>query len=230
MTTGERREEQLFAEMVREARAVDGMQRSAAQRERLRELIEMEWMQDSLVQPSVDEGVGRARRLPPYHLRWVPRSMMEEARELEQVGTEYAERSHWERSHYTSHPYNQNQPGTDLEVHANSPYSGTMQSTDVRGMSSENDEDPYAILSTIQDLEERRRVKRQIRNRLSAKRARDRSKSKMEELQQENEALKDENARLSTLVAKLHGQILRYKRLTTPSSNTEEKRSNEFLI
>lgn len=230
MTTGERQGEQLFAEMMREARAVDGMQRSAAQRERLRELIEMEWIQDPLVRPSVDEGVGRARRLPPYHLRWVPRGMMEEARELEQLGTEYAERSHWERSHYTSYPYNQNQPGLELEVHTNGPNSGTMQSTDLKGMSSENEEDPYAILSTIQDLEERRRVKRQIRNRLSAKRARDRSKSKMEELQQENEALKDENARLSTLVAKLHGQILRYKRPTTPTSNAEVKQSSEFLI
>mmetsp|Transcript_3996 Transcript_3996/g.25154 ORF Transcript_3996/g.25154 Transcript_3996/m.25154 type:complete len:231 (-) Transcript_3996:541-1233(-) len=230
MTAGGRREEQLFADMLREARAVDGMQRSAAQRERLRELIEMEWMEDSVVQPSADEGVGRARRLPPYHLRWVPRGMMEEARELEQLGTEYAERSHWERSHYTSYPYNQDQPGLDLEVHTSGPNSGTMQSTDLKGILSDNEEDPYAILSTIQDLEERRKVKRQIRNRLSAKRARDRSKSKMEELHQENEALKDENARLSTLVAKLHGQILRYKRLTMPASNTEERQSSDFLI
>lgn len=230
MTAGERLEEQLFAEMLREARAVEGMQHSAAQRERLRELVEMEWMHDPNVQPSDGEDVERATRLPPYHLRWVPRGLRQEARDTVQAGTEHPERSNWERSNYTSHPYLPNPPRMVLQPDENWPHAGTKQTTDMRGTSSDNEEDPYAVLSSIQDLEERRRVKRQIRNRLSAKRARDRSKSKMEELQQENQALKEENARLSTLVGKLHGQMLRHNRSAVPTSNVDEKRSSDFLI
>lgn len=71
----------------------------------------------------------------------------------------------------------------------------------------EADADPYAILETIQDPLERKTVKRLIRNRLSAKRARDRSKSRLTELEHENHKLAKQNSELARIIAILRAKL-----------------------
>lgn len=71
----------------------------------------------------------------------------------------------------------------------------------------EGNEDPYKNLQDIQDPEERRKAKRLARNRLSAKRARERTKLRLHQLEIENRKLVHENNNLTQMVTYLFARL-----------------------